>query len=70
MRLAHPRARIPRLDTGVACRQLIGGALWSQTMSRRMLAGAALAYHSWRNRRRRSADAEDSRVPLLTTGRQ
>jgi hypothetical protein len=34
------------------------------------LAGAALAYHSWRNRRRPSADVEDSRVPLLTTGRR
>jgi hypothetical protein len=43
MRRAHPRARIPRLDTGVACSQLIGGALWSQTMSRRMLAETALA---------------------------
>jgi hypothetical protein len=43
MRRAHPRARIPRLDPGVACSQLIGGALWSQTMSRRMLAETALA---------------------------
>jgi amino acid efflux transporter len=34
------------------------------------LAGAALAYHAWRNRRPTLAEPDESRVPLLASGRQ
>jgi amino acid efflux transporter len=34
------------------------------------LAGAALAYHAWRNRRRPEAAPDAGRVPVLTSGRQ